>query len=79
MVSWACGPESCIARSTGCVSPCVEPGAGGGCQAGITVVDSCGAATSVRSAGEIAGGAGGGGGGGGGGAEAAGAGAAQAG
>src|SRR5437763_356704 len=49
---------------TGWVSaPTAGAGAGGGCQAGITVVDSCGAAMSVRSAGET-GGAGGGGGGG---------------
>jgi hypothetical protein len=48
---------------TGWVSaPAAAAGAGGGCHAGITVVDSCGAAISVRSAGET-GGAGGGGGG----------------
>src|SRR4051812_42404522 len=83
MFSCAWGPASCIARSTGCVSADVAAGAGGGCQAGITVVDSCGAAISVRSAAGTGGGAGGaaiaagggGGGGGGGGATGAGGGA----
>ena len=76
MFSCACGPAPVWARRIGCVSaPVLAAGAGGGCQAGMTVVDSCwaGGAMIVRSAIGM-GGAGGAGGGaiGGGGAEAAG-------
>src|SRR5256885_950618 len=65
MFSCACGPEPVCARRIGCVSaPAPAAGAGGGCQAGMTVVDSCcgGGAMIVRSATGM-GGAGGGGGG----------------
>ncbi len=67
MVSCACGPAPDCARRIGCVSPPgLAAGAGGGCQAGMTVVASCwtgcgGGAIIVRSAAGI-GGAGGGGG-----------------
>src|SRR5437762_12692568 len=72
MFSCACGPAPVWARRIGCVSATVlAAGAGGGCQAGMTVVESCwaGGAMIVRSAIGMggAGGAGGGGIGGGGG------------
>src|SRR5439155_1484773 len=65
MFSCACGPAPVWARRLGCVSaPVLAAGAGGGCQAGMTVVDSCwaGGAMIVRSAIGMggAGGAGGG-------------------
>src|SRR5439155_688015 len=65
MFSCACGPAPVWARRIGCVSaPVLAAGAGGGCQAGMTVVDSCwaGGAMIVRSAIGMggAGGAGGG-------------------
>jgi hypothetical protein len=47
-----------MALTIGCVSPPTGAGGGGGCHAGITVVESCGAAMIVRSAAGMGGAAG---------------------